>query len=139
MRLPERRPLVLVAVALVALLWPVAEAGFFTFYFPNIFKPKGYEELSEMINSLEDQINSTRDHFSDAQYFWGQLLRLDHTRIENNYPENSACSEILPAFRSLAIEYIYIDYEFYIKPIEMYRQYLFDFRNEWYPGKHESK
>jgi uncharacterized Fe-S cluster-containing protein len=64
---------------------------------------------------------------------------LDQTRIENNYPENSACSEILPVFRKHAIEYVYIDYDFYLKPFDFYRQYLIDFRDEWYPGKHESK
>lgn len=113
------------------------EAGFFTFYFPNIIKPKGFGELSDMIHSLNGQINETRDIFSDTQYFWGQMQRLD--QIQSEYPEESVCSEIFPMFRDLAIAYVYADYEHYIKPFELYREHLIARRAEWYPSGLDSK
>lgn len=123
----------------VVVSFQVVHAGFFTFYFPNILKPKGFHEVSDMINSLDDQINSTLDEFSDKQHFWGLLQKLDETPIENNYPEISACKEIFPVFRDLAIEYVYIDFEHYLSPLEKHREYLIEFRDEWYPAQHESK
>lgn len=125
--------------SLLLSLSPITEASFLTFYFPNMFKARGYDELCEFIHSLDDQINTTKDSFSDRQYFWGQIQLLDDKPIENNYPEDSACSEILPVFRDLAIEYVYIDYHFYITPMELHREYLVQFRDEWYPGKHKSE
>jgi hypothetical protein len=122
-----------------ALMLPTVQAGFFTFYLPTIFKPGGYNELTEMIHSIDDQINSIKDQFADIQYFWGQLRGLDNIKIENSYEEDSACSKIFPTFRELAIEYVYVDYEHYIKPFEAYREYLIGFGKEWYPAQKESE
>jgi hypothetical protein len=113
----------------------IVQAGMFTFYFPNMLRPKAYSELSDMIKSLESQINYTRDQFSDIEYFWGTLKLLDEHRDQ----EESVCSKILPKFRELAIQYIYVDYEHYIQPTILYQKYLIGFRDEWYPQGKDSK
>lgn len=129
--------LLLLNVALL-LVVPLCEAGFFTFYFPNMFKPKGFSELTDMIDRLDHQINETKDQFSDARYFWGLVQQLDN-HLDDGYPEESACLEVFPMFRQLAIEYAYIDFEHYIKPIEEYKEHLEKFRAKWYPAGLESK
>lgn len=113
------------------------QAGFFTFYFPNILKPKGFGELTDMIDSLDAQMNETRDIFSDTQYFWGQLQQLDS--VQSDYPEDSVCSEVFPMFRDLAIAYVYTDFEHYMKPFQLFRAHLVKKRNEWYPAGLDSK
>lgn len=135
------KPLLLLLMAAVLavclmILCPV-EAGYWTFYFPNIFKPRGFNELNDMLHSLDAQINETRDNFADIQYFWGQMERLDS--VAGGYPEESACSEVFPLFMRKAINYIYIDFEHYIKPFELYKEHLLECRNNWYPAGLESK
>lgn len=117
----------------------LVEAGFFTFYLPNLFKPRGFNELSDMITNIEDRINETKDSFSDAKYFWGLLRDFDKLSKDSMYPEESACEEVFPLFRELAIEYAWVDYDYYIKPLEIYRDHLIESREKWYPAGLDSK
>jgi len=116
----------------------IVQAGFFTFYFPNAFKPSGFNELSSYIDKLDDRMNETRDEYADAVYFWGQMQEID-SAMEEAYPEESACEEVFPLFRDLAIEYAQIDYSYYMEPMIEYRDYLVARRDEWYPLGLESK
>lgn len=116
------------------------QAGFWTFYFPNFLKPNGYKELTGMIESVEADMNSTMDNFSDIQYFWSLMKQFDNlNNVDTMYPEESACGEVFPLFRDMAIEYAHIDYELYMKPLQLYHQYLLESRAEWYPDGKKSE
>lgn len=117
----------------------LVHAGFFTFYFPNMFKPRGFDELSDMITSIESRINETKDAFADAKYFWGLMQEFDHLDKDSLYPDESVCSNVFPMFRDLAIEYANIDFQYYLKPIELFRKELLAYRADWYPDDLESK
>lgn len=117
----------------------LVQAGFWTFYFPNFLKPSGYKELTGFIEQVEDSINATKDAFSDHQHFWGLMQKLDSVNRLELYPEESVCAEIFPIFRDLAIEYSYIDYDHFIKPLEAYRDHLLECRSKWYPEGEKSK
>lgn len=129
----------LMANCLLFLAAHLVQAGFWTFYFPNIFKPSGYNELTSMIDNLRSEIYATKDNFSDMQYFWGLLQEFDHIDESLLYPEESACSEVFPLFRDLAIEYVYIDYEHFIKPMEMHLEHLLESREKWFPAGPKSR
>lgn len=114
------------------------EAGFFTFYFPNALKPRGFNEISDMIDRIDGHINETKDQYADARYFWGLMQNIDE-QMKDAYPEESVCTDVFPLFRDLAIDYAAIDYTYYIKPYEEYKEHLIEFRSKWYPAGLESK
>lgn len=124
-------PLLLLLLSIV----PFAQAGFWTFYFPNFLKPSGYKEIGDMIYNVEMEINATKDAFADSQYFWGLMQQLDKIGDDETsfYPEESVCAEVFPMFRDLAIEYAYIDYEHFIQPMLEYHEHLNSQRALWYP------
>lgn len=125
--------IVLVSLALFLIASPLVQAGFWTFYFPNFLKPNGYKELRGMIEAVEADMNATKDNFADIQYFWTLMKQFDSLSADSMYPEESACSDVFPLFRDLAIEYAQIDYELYMKPMELYHDYLEESHATWYP------
>lgn len=125
-----------------------AQAGFWTFYFPNFLKPSGYGELTELITQRENEINSIKDNYADVQYFWSSMTKMDQFLAKmapeaptsaEFYPEDSVCSELFPMFRELAMDYSAIDYEHFIRPLELHHQHLLKTRTEWYPDGEKSK
>lgn len=134
----------ILTMILTMMVSPPVEAGFWTFYFPNFLKPSGYNELTDMIKSVENQINSTKDAHADALYFWDLMksVRPDGTDVDDideYYPEESACKEAFPEFRDRAIEYAEIDFDLYMKPLELYRQHLLEKRELWFPDGPKSE
>lgn len=136
---PSNRHSVILNFLVILYTACLVQAGFWTFYFPNLFKPKGYDELNDMISLVNAHINATKDAYADTKYFWGKLQELDEIPVDQLYPEESVCADVFPMFRELAIDYARVDYEYYIKPSEEYRNYLVEFRNKWYPGGIESE
>lgn len=117
----------------------LAQAGFWTFYLPNILKPSGHKEMSAMISLLESDINATKDAYEDHKYFWSLLMNMDRSDAGEVYPEESVCFEVFPMFRDLAIEYSRIDYEHFIKPLELHYEHLLQARDDWFPDGAKSE
>lgn len=133
------RSLLLAAVTMCLAAATLAHGAFWTFYFPNFLKASGYKEVTKMIDNLDKELNRTKDNFADIQYFWKLMKQLDDIDPATMYPEDSACTDVFPLFRELALEYTNIDYEHFTKPMEMYREHLVDFRAKWYPEGEKGK
>lgn len=129
----------LVGFNLLMLASCFVHAGFWTFYFPNFLKPNGYKEITGMIEAVQADMNATIDNFADIQYFWTLMQQYDNLNADTIYPEESACSEVFPLFRDMAIEYAQIDYELYMKPMQLYHEQLSEMRANWYPEGAKSR
>lgn len=92
-----------------------------------------------MIEAVEADMNSTIDNYADIQYFWTLMQQYDSLNADTIYPEESACSEVFPLFRDMAIEYAQIDYELFMKPMQLYHEKLKEMRAEWYPEGAKSR
>lgn len=99
--------------------------AFFTFYLPNAIRPSGYKELSKIVKAIDKEIGPTSNFAADISYFWKTMdIEVDE----------SVCTEALARFKPLAEGYSEIDYQYYIRPIHEYKDYILDYRQEIYPA-----